>query len=181
MTTSTILIVAGIALLVLAAFAAAYAYRVFTENRMRRDIVTLISKRESIVASAGAVRRLAERLAACSDADLHRFASDPVCEERHAFADVAMRMRITADEIGLMDADKSLDSMRSQMETAARYVAYEASLASGAGGEDALAGAASMDLMTMADLIDQMSDRLHRIAESFEVDDPSVYGGGLYI
>jgi hypothetical protein len=181
MTTSTILIIAGIALLVLAAFAAAYAYRVLRENRMRNAIVTLISKKESIVASSLAVGRLAKALAASSDADLHRFATDPVCEERHAFADISMRMRITADEIEFLDAPKGLDSIRSQMETAARYVAYEASLASGAGGEDALEGAASMDLTTMADLVAQMSDRLHRIAESFDVDDPSVYGGGLYI
>lgn len=181
MTTSTILIIAGIALLVLAAFAAAYAYRVFRENRMRGAIVSLISKRESIMASALGVRRLAERLAACSDAELHRFASDPACEDRSAFSDIAMRMRITADEIQFLDAPKQLDSMRSQMETAARYVAYEASLASGDSGEDALVGAASMDLTTMAELVDQMADRLHRIAESFDVDDPSVYGGGLYI
>jgi hypothetical protein len=181
MTTSTILVLAGIALLVLAAFAAAYAYRVFRETRMRNAIVALISKKESIAASAVAVGRLAKRLADSSDADLHRFATDPVCEERHAFADIAVRMRITADEIQFLDAPKDLDSMRSQMETAARYVAYEATLASGAGGEDALAGAASMDLATMAELVSQMSDRLHRIAESFDVDDPSVYGGGLYI
>lgn len=181
MTTSTILILAGVALLILAVFAAAYAYRIYAENRMRRGIVALIGKREAIAAAAKGLRLLAERLASATDDDLHRFSADPHCEERQGFADIAMRMRITADETSALDTPKKLDSMKTQVEQAARYVAWNAALACGETGEDALTGAASMDLSTMGQVVGEMSDRLHRIAEYFDVDDPSVYGGGLYI
>ena len=133
------------------------------------------------MAGASALRRLAEHLAECTDRELERFASQPECEDRRAFGDVAMRMKIVHDELAATEVPHALEEITLDMEDVATSIGEAASAAEGREDGDALGGVARLDLVGITEQVRVMEDKLHALAVAHHVDDSSVYGGGLYI
>jgi hypothetical protein len=179
----TILLIVGIgcALAIAAAFAGAYIYRISRERRIRRGIGMLIARQEAILAGSSSLLRLATNLAECTDRDLARFAADPECEDRRAFGDVAMRMRIVHDELAASEVPAALEEITLDMEDASTAILEAAMAAEASEGGDALAGVADMDLRGITERTSEIQDKVHRLAVAHKVEEGSVYGGGLYI
>jgi hypothetical protein len=179
----TILIMVGIGgvLVIAAAFGGAYLYRVSRERRIRRTIGLLTSRMEAIVAGCSALRLLAEHLAECTDRELERFASQPECEDRRAFGDVAMQMKIVHDELAATEVPHSLEDVTLDMEDTAKAIGAAASAAEAREGGDSLEGVARLDLRGITKQVSAMQEKLHALAVAHDVEDISVYGGGLYI
>jgi len=178
------IILAGVAVLVAvaAAFAGAYLYRIWREQRVRRALMSVIRRDEAIKAAVNTLNRLLERLASASDEELLRFASDPEDEDRVAFGEVANSMRIVVDELERTEAPKSVESIVLEMEGVAGRIAAAAGSADGVGDDrDVLAAAGSIDLVALGDLVRQMDVGVHELASQHGISDSSVYGGGLYI
>ncbi len=166
---------------IVVAFGGALLYRVLAERRLKRSVVWLIQRKEAIQAGSDSMRRLVTRMAEESDAQLARFAEDPECEDRRAFGDVALHMRIVDEELDHADVPAELFQVAVDMQLAARTIWASAEKAEARGGADALAGVASIDLRGITDHVGKMSAELHEFAARHHVDDHSVYGGGLYI
>jgi hypothetical protein len=179
----TILLIVGVgcALVIVAAFVGAYLYRVSRERRIRRAIGLLTVRQEAILAGCSSLRRLAEHLSECTDRDMERFASQPECEDRRAFGDVAMRMRIVHDELAATEVPHALEDVTLDMEDIASAIGDAAAAAEAREGGDALEGVARLDLRGITERVSAMQEQLHALAEEHDVEDGSVYGGGLYI
>jgi hypothetical protein len=169
------------AVLVVAAFAAAYAYRRLRERRLRRALVALVGRKESLLAAERALKGLLIALCDAPDAALERFACDPTSEDRRAFGDLADRMAILADELSRVEHPSVLDPMVEQMVACAREMAEAAASAAGRGPIEALDAVSAVDLGTISAHVRETDARLHALATAHGVDDPAVYGGGLYI
>ncbi len=175
-------VILGIVIVVIAgAFAGVLIYRVLHERRVKRAIVWLIGRKEALAAGAESLTRLAVRLSQESDAELARFAVEPDCEDRHAFGDVALRMRIVGEELDHAEIPGELFKVAVDMEVSSKTIQAAAEAAEARGGTDALAGVASLDLRGITELVSATSAELHELAVRHRVDDHSVYGGGLYI
>jgi hypothetical protein len=179
--TIIIIVAVGCVLAIAAAFAAAYLYRVSRERRLRRGIAMLIMRQEAILAGSSSLLRLATHLAECTDRELSRFAAEPEGEDRRAFGDVAMRMRIVHDELASSEVPSTLEEITLDMEDIATAILDAALAAEAREGGDALEGVADMDLRGITERTSEMQDKLHHLAVEHKVEEGSVYGGGLYI
>jgi hypothetical protein len=176
-----IILVAFLALVgvgVLAAWLGRYLYL----RQMRRSLVTLLGRREAVIASAHGLERVLEHLLSADDATLSTFASVTASEDRRALDDVASRMTILADDLHGMALPKRLWPAAESMETAARVVAAQAGGVGKAQGPDAVLDAlAAIRIDEIREGIEAANEMLEPLLAAFDVKDPAVYGGGLYI
>lgn len=166
-----------IAVGVAAVFLGRWLYR----QQARASLVKVLSRREAIAAAGRALYGVLQRLTT-EDEVLERFASDPTSEDRKALEDIASRMRLTADELRTLALPKILWPVAEEMERVARLVAEQ----SGGVGrtlsfDDALDALGAIRIQAIRDEMSLVNQRLEPLLEEFHVDDPAVYGGGLYI
>ena len=147
----------------------------------RKTVVTLIGRKEAILAGYRALYNVVQRLAQSSDEELTHFNDDPNDEERRAFEEVASQMRILEDELKSTEVSRSLETVAMSMEDAARLIFEAAGSVDGAGETDALTAAGEIDFGVIAAAIERMESELREAADRNHVDERSVYGGGLYI
>lgn len=176
-----ILIVAFVAL-VAVGVAAALLGRFLYLRQVKRSLVTLAGRREGILAAAKGLELVLEHLLAADDATLSAFAGDPASEDRRALEDVAARTRIAADDLHGMALPKRLWPVAEAMEHAARIIAEQAGgVGEASEPDEVLAALAAVRISEINAAIDAANRSLDPLLEAFEVSDPAVYGGGLYI
>jgi hypothetical protein len=90
-------------------------------------------------------------------------------------------MRIVHDELAATEVPHTLEEITLDMEDTAKAIGDAAAAAEAGEGGDALEGVALLDLRGITERVSAMQDRLHALAEAHDVQDGSVYGGGLYI
>lgn len=161
---------------------AAFLGRALYVRQVRRSLVRLLGSREAVTASAKGVQRVIEHLLADEDDVLATFASDPGSEDRRAVEDVASRMRIAADDLRTMALPKRLWPVADDMERIARALADQAGRVGEATSPDAALDAlGGIDMSGIRADVALVNEHLEPLLEAFRVDDPAVYGGGLYI
>lgn len=169
-------------LVVGAGVGAAFLGRVLYSRQVHRSLIALLGRREAIVAAARGIERVIEHLLSADDATLTAFAADPASEDRRAIGDIAIRMRLAADDLRQMALPKRLWSLAEDMERASAEIAKQAGAVGEADTPDAALDAlAAIHMQEIRDDIAVVNARLEPLLDAFRVNDPAVYGGGLYI
>jgi hypothetical protein len=168
--------------IIAAAVGGAVLGRWLYQRQVRRSLVRLLGRRESVLAAVDGLGRVIEHLLGDEEDAMGRFAADAASEDRRAVADVASRMRIAADDLHSMALPKRLWPIAEEMERAARAVAAQAGrVGEAATPDEALDALAAIKLGDVRADIAAANEHLQPLLDAFRVSDPAVYGGGLYI
>jgi hypothetical protein len=151
-------------------------------RQVRRSLVRLIGTREAARAAYRGVEQVLEHLLSADDEALEVFAADPASEDRRALEELSARMRITADELKVLALPKRLWPAAEALELAARELSSQAGAVGEASVPDAvLDRLADIRVQEIKTRLASADEALETMLETFKVNDPSVYGGGLYI
>lgn len=172
------IIIAAVALALIAA--TVVVSRVAWRKQVRRYLVGLVGRRESIGAALKALEGVMATLATGSVDDLIAFA-DSESEERRTFAELGGRMHIETQELAQLPLPKSLWQLADALGAAASNVAEQASRVGDAHGEAALDALAVIDFGPARTALSESDGYIATLSTVYDLTDPSVYGGGLYI
>lgn len=172
------LIIAVVALGLIAAtvFLARLAWR----RQVRRYVVALVGRREAIGAALKSIEAALTQLARSSVRDLVAFAQ-PESEERRTFAEIGSRMRIETTELAELPLPKQLWPLADALGTAAREIAEQIGRVGDSEGELALDALIALDLTAAKSALLQADGCITEMSTVYDLSDPAVYGGGLYI
>lgn len=177
-----VVIVVALAGVVVVGAAAALVGRWLYIRQIRMSLVGLARRREAALASARGLEAILGRLAAAKDEEIEAFAADPANEDRHAIAEVANRMRINTDELQGVALPKVLWPVADKLQTVCAGIVDAADGVGEAGtAEGALDGLGAIDLQRIFIELRAVSEQLDMLLAQYKVEDPAVYGGGLYI
>jgi hypothetical protein len=176
-----ILLAAFVALIAVGVVAALLG-RFLYLRQVKRSLVRLAGRREGVIAAAKGLELVLEHLLSADDATLSAFANDPASEDRRALEDVASRMRIVADDLHALALPKRLWPVAEAIETAARTIATQAGgVGEAEAPDDVLAALAAVRISEINAAMAAADAALDPLLTAFDVRDPAVYGGGLYI
>ncbi len=157
-------------------FAARHAWR----RQVRRYLVGLLGRREAIDASVKAIESTLISLRGGTVAEMVAFA-ELESEERRTFAEIGDRMEIERGELAALPLPKSLWPLADSLGVAAGALADQAGRVGASSGEDALDALMRMDLSEARATIVRADGYIAELSAVYDLTDPAVYGGGLYI
>ena len=171
-------IIAGIALVL--AVATVILARLAWRRQVRRYLVGLVGRRESIGAALKTADGAVRILAAGTVDELLAFAAEG-SEERRTFVEIAERMRIEAAELADIALPKKLWPLADSLQTAAQSLAEEAGGVGDSIGEAVLDALGALDLETARAALGEADGHIAAASTEYDLTDSAVYGGGLYI
>lgn len=148
---------------------------------IRKSVATLMGRRASVEGALKTVEQVVSDLAAATDDDLVEFAQNPSAEQRHTLEEVAEQISIMYDEVATMPLPSRLIPAADALADAAGVLAKQTGALTGAAGLEALDALAAIDLGKVRADLQHGVDLLGELAEEYDVEDASFYGGGLYI
>ncbi len=154
---------------------------VLWRRTVRRYLIGLIGRREAVLAGLAALEKGVADLAAMDDGAMIAFALDENAEERRALDEVAHRMHIAAEELATMALPEVLIDAANDLSDAAELLWEQAEAIAHGNGVAVLDAIAAIDLESVTRFLVSADRRIAALCERYKVDDPSVYGGGLYI
>lgn len=180
MTTLAWIIVAiGAALLIGAVVAAAIlGWRAYE----RRVLLRLVGRLEAIESSAVALRAAMTRIMELDAGDLAGFAEDPDNLDRRVLGEVASRATVLVEELDTMRLPSGLVPGAEALADAAFVIARE----SGRVREEhvGLEALDALEAVNLGEVQTYLARARHQVAVQCDVcglDEPAVYGGGLYL
>ncbi len=173
---------AGAASTLMLLIAFAFATWLTWRRTVRRHLVKVVGRREGVVASRRTLEAIVRHLADEDDSRLTFFAEHPESEDRRALAETASRMAIAAEELDTMPLPQPLWPAAEALADVAFVVGEEA----GRVGESddvgtVFAGLELTDLDRVERVFEVADARVREACERYDLDEASVYGGGLYI
>lgn len=168
--------VVAAALIVLTLVLSRLAWR----RQVRRYLVGLLGRREAIGAAMKTLDATVGQLARATVKDLVALAA-PDSEERRTFAEIGSRMRIEAGELAALPLPKKLWPLADALGSAATALADQAGRVGDANGEAALDALIALDLAPARASLADADVAIADLSGMYDLSDPSVYGGGLYI
>jgi hypothetical protein len=167
--------IALVALLVVGAFLARREYE-------RRTLVKLFSKREEVGKLGRALEGVLVRLSEAEPEEVELFANDPDSVERHVLHETAQQARLLADELDIMPMPERLLTVVQSLADAAWVIGEQASrVGDETRGVEAIEQLAGVDLESVALRFAAARAQVEAACAACEMEDPSVYGGGLYL
>jgi hypothetical protein len=154
--------------------------RLTWRRQVRRYVVALVGRREAILAALKAIDGVLATLAGGTVEDVIAFAR-PESEERRVIAEIAARMRIQTGELTDLPLPKKLWPLADLLDVAAQALASSAAAVGEAEDDAVLDALSALDLTASRTALDDAEAEIARLAEIYDLTDPSVYGGGLYI
>ncbi|MDO8879744.1 MAG: hypothetical protein Q7W44_02930 [Coriobacteriia bacterium] len=154
--------------------------RLAWRRQVRRYIVALVGRREAIMASLKAIDGVLAGLASGSVDDVLAFAHSE-SEERRVIAEIATRMRIQGGELAELPLPKKLWPLADLLDEAVAAIGSSAAAVGEAEGDAVLDALGALDLKPPRTALADAEAEIVRLAEVYDLTDPSVYGGGLYI
>jgi len=149
---------------------------------VRRYLVTLIGRRESIRASRRTLETVIRHLVDEPDEALVDFAYQPNSPDRRTLAEITAQMLLVRDELDTRPLPSRLVRVADELADAAYVIAEEASRVTDEMSAEAVLGALSEINLTRVVAQTVEADRwVDDVSEEYGVEDASVYGGGLYI
>jgi hypothetical protein len=154
--------------------------RAVWRRQVRHYIVTLTGHREAV---ASALKTTEAVLSALLDDERDALAAfvSRGSDEREALAAIAERMQLEHAELKDIALPKRLWPLADTLCGTAGMLAEETARVGDAEGEDALDALAGLDIARVRSALEDASAEIARLAERYNVTDPSIYGGGLYI
>ncbi len=171
-------IIAGVAV-VLVALTIVLA-RLAWRRQVRRYLVGLLGRREAIGAALKTVDGTIGALVEGSVDGLLAFAEEG-SEERRVLAEVAARMTMEAAELADLALPKTLWSLADALGAAATSLSEQVGRVGGATGEAVLDALADLDLDASRASFAEADGLIASASTTYDLTDPAVYGGGLYI
>jgi hypothetical protein len=179
---STSWLIAGLVTLGVLALLGAWVGRILWNRQVRKSLVGLYSEREEVGAAYKAFRELLDHLVEGDESVWSPFCSDPTSEDRRALAELGRRMEIVRDELKRTPLPKGFWHVAELLETAASTLAEEvAEVGEGATPDEVLRAIAGLDLRAVSDAYRQAEVELDELLEAHGIEDPAVYGGGLWV
>ena len=154
--------------------------RIAWRRQVRRYIVGLMGRREAIGTALKTVENAMRVLAQGSVADVLAFSREG-SEERHAFVDIAARMGIASQEIDELPLPKQLWPLADALGAAARELVEQARRVGESDGESALDALIGLDISAVQRALSDADGYIATLSTVYDLSDPAVYGGGLYI
>jgi hypothetical protein len=151
-------------------------------RQVRKSLVGLVGRREAIRAAYRGLEAVFTSLAEEPAEELLAFAEKPDNVRRRALDELRARMASEADELENVALPKSAWPCADLLMAAAARVRDEIGTIRDANGPEAvLAAVGDIDVAAMRSAIAEAGSELDRLLHANKVDDPAVYGGGLYI
>ena len=170
--------VVAVALVAGIVIAAIVLYR----RQVRRALIGLTGRREAVRAAYNALESVFVSLAESSKDDLAAFAVDPGSEHRKALEELHSRMRIQAEELADIALPKRLWEAADLLCAASGSLAAETGRVGEANGaEGVLDALGKIDVRGIAAVLRLANAEIDRLLVEHRIEDPAVYGGGLYI
>lgn len=154
--------------------------RLAWRKQVRKYIVGLMGRREGLGAALKTIEASVGTLSGGTVQDLLTFVQ-PDSEERRTFAEIGARMQIQAQELEALPLPKSLWPLADMLQGAAKTLAEQASGVGDAFGDAALDALMGLDLAAARAALDESDGLIAELSTVYDLTDPSVYGGGLYI
>jgi hypothetical protein len=164
------------------AFVGAWLGRRLWLRRVRRLLIVLFSRTEAVASAVRSLRELMSRMADANDAVWVGFVEDGGSEERRALAEIAHRTDVVAVELANTPLPKVLHELADDIEALSRDIRDVTMAVDRA--RDVHAVLDTMGAIPLSEIAGRLRDverKLNRLEEEFDVTDPAVYGGGLYI
>lgn len=171
-------IIAGIALAL--AVATVVVARLAWRRQVRRYLVGLVGRRESIGAALKTADGGVRALAAGTVDELLAFAGKD-SEERRTFIEIADRMRIETAELADLALPKKLWPLADSLQAAAQSLTDQVGGVGDGAGEAVLDALVALDLETARTALREADGHIAAASTVYGLTDSSVYGGGLYI
>lgn len=154
--------------------------RLAWRKQVRRYIVGLMGRREALGAALKTVDASVAALSAGTVQDVLAFAEED-SEERRAFVEIGARMRIQEQELEALPLPKSLWELADTLQEAAKVLAAQATGVGEAVGDQALDSVVALDVTSVRASLDAADGLIAALSTEYDLTDPAVYGGGLYI
>lgn len=149
---------------------------------VRRYLIGIVGKRESIRASRRTLETVVGNLADESDEALGLFATDPASEYRRSLIEVRDQMRVLADELDTRSMPSRLVRVAEELADAAYVLAEEAGrVRDEMEPGEVLSALSEVDLARVAAQAIEADHWIDEACVEYGVEDAAVYGGGLYI
>lgn len=154
--------------------------RIAWRRQVRRYLVGLIGRREAVGAALNSIDASLRALALLKVEDIIAF-SQSDSEERRAFAEIASRMRMQGAEIAELPLPKSLWRLADALGASATGLSEQAGGVGDSEGDVALDALIAMNLVAVRSALAEADGFIADLSAVYDLSDPSVYGGGLYI
>jgi hypothetical protein len=154
--------------------------RIAWRRQVRRYIVALVGRREAIEAALRTADGSLRTLAQGRVEDLLAFASTD-SEERHTFSEIGARMCIQSQELKELPLPKRLWPLADALGIAATALCEQVGRVGDAVGEPALDALIDLELGEARGALAAADEFISSLSSMYDLDDPAVYGGGLYI
>jgi hypothetical protein len=151
-------------------------------RQVRNSLIGLVSRREAIRAAYRALESVFATLAEDSADEVVEFATSPASVQRKALEELVGRMGMQTDELQNVALPKKFWHCADLLMAASVKLRDEVSAIHRAPTPDAvLAGVGRIDVAGIRAAIAAGGEELDRLLHDNRIEDPSVYGGGLYI
>lgn len=173
--------VIGVSVVVLAV-GGYFLFRYARYSVARRLVSSMVPKQEALEAARRGLEAVMKHLVEESDENLLEFAADPASVDRVALVEVEQRMRLLRDELDHMPLPEDVIPLATALADAAHVIAGEAGrIREDTDPDTALAELAEIDLARLTEQVGEAALVLKSMCEEYRIEDPTVYGGGLYI
>jgi flagellar basal body-associated protein FliL len=174
-------IIIGVAAVLLVA-GIVFASIVLWRRQVRRSLIALTGRREAVAAAYKALESVFTALAEGDTDSITAFAIDSTSVHRKALEELHHRMRIQSEELADIALPKRLWQAADLLGTAAGKLAVETGRVGEAGPpEKVLEVLGKIDVAGISAALRPANEAVDALLEELKVEDPSVYGGGLYI
>ncbi len=151
-------------------------------GELRRSVIALVARREAIRAAYRGLEAVFEALSSETPEAVARFATDPACVQRKALEELQARMAIQVEELRAVALPKRFWATADLLQTAAEVLRDQVARMNLAPTPEAVLDAvAKIDVAAVRAAITSAGEELDRQLAVVGVDEPAVYGGGLYI
>ena len=175
-------VLVAVAVVALLGVAAYFVWRWSWYRYSRRYLVRLLGRQESLSASRRTLEAVLRHLADEPEEALIEFAQDIDSVERKALLEERQRCVLLEDELRTMPMPKRLITTADALADVAQALALEAArIVEDQSGDEVLEALSELDLIAVGQRFDVADDLVKNAIEYFDMDDQSVYGGGLYI
>jgi hypothetical protein len=151
-------------------------------RQLRRSLIALTGRREAVVAAYRALEGVFTALADGDTEEITAFAIDSTSAHRRALDDLHYRMRVQSEELAELALPKRLWQAADLLGTAAGKLAIETGRVGEAGApERVLEVLGKIDVAGISTVLRPANEAIDALLDELRIEDPAVYGGGLYI
>jgi hypothetical protein len=150
-------------------------------RRVRRLLVTLTGRVESLDLAVRSLTGVLDRLSEAGDDEWEAFVDDGESDERRALGELGHRMDVLGHELAVMPLPRFLHPMADDMQAVAEKMRDLAATIDGGDPEVIIDALAEIDLRELSNRVSSLVDQLTEHKQALKVTDEAVYGGGLYI